>query len=130
MKPSSRVENVLEQHKKLLRTLDYHGAVALLKQALADCYQESPVSIDVALLLDELAIDFKDLEDWDEAALCLAQSLAIKKLIFGPTHCETELAAERVDAASNFGPPTDQGMNSVSKIGNKLAAKSSANTSR
>jgi hypothetical protein len=51
----------------------------------------------VAVLLDDLAIDCKDLEQFDEAALYHAQSLAIKRLLFGPLHKETIDAEVRLD---------------------------------
>jgi hypothetical protein len=86
---SPDIAAVLREHNKLVRKVRYTEAKALLWTALMNCYKQSPISADVAVLLDDLAIDCKDLEQFEEAALYHAQSLAIKKLLFGPLHKET-----------------------------------------
>jgi hypothetical protein len=93
-----RVEQVLLDHAKLVRKLQYPQAKSLINDALIACYEQSPISLDIAVLLDELALNCKELEQFDEAAVLLSQSLAIKKLLFGPEHAETLVAKRRLAA--------------------------------
>lgn len=96
MNRSDEIEQVLKEHKRLLREFKHREAMRLLLDELVRCYQDSPISHHVALLLDELAIDCKDLEHWDDALIYLSQSAAIKRLIYGSSHPESIAADQRV----------------------------------
>lgn len=95
---SPAIDRLIREHNKLVHQLRYPEARLLIFEALLSCYEKSPVSLDVAALLDQLAIDCIELENEEEAALYLAHSLAIKTLIFGKDHQETIDACGRLNA--------------------------------
>ena len=99
---SPETELVIREHGRLLAELKYPQAKTLVQKALRSRYEDSPISLDVAQLLDELALGCRDLEEFEEASMYLAQSLAIKKLLFGPDHKEVATAKERLLAASTY----------------------------
>lgn len=92
---SLQIEEIVKEHARLIRRCEYTSAKALIYDALISCYTQSTLSFDVAVLLDELALDCKELEQFQEACLYLTQSLAIKQLLFGPEHPEVLTAQTR-----------------------------------
>lgn len=142
---SPLIERIIEEHGKLVAQFKYPEAKLLIQNALISCYEQSPMSLDIALLLDELALDCKALEQFDEASMYLAQSLAIKKLLFGLDNSETIAARQRLahwvrsgrvdelkvhEALDNFllnlklGPQTDGDMLESSELPKRRARES------
>jgi hypothetical protein len=99
---SPETEVLIQEFGRLLAEFKYPQAKTLMQDALRSCYEQSAISLDIAQLLDELAIACRDLEQFEEASMYLAQSLAIKKLLFGPGHIETATAKSRLQAVSNY----------------------------
>ncbi|MBX9693508.1 MAG: hypothetical protein K2Z81_14055 [Cyanobacteria bacterium] len=95
---SPDVAALIIEHHILLKNFRHRDAKILLQQALVRFMDEAPFSLDVSMLLDALALGCKEMEEFSEAGVYLAQSLAIKKMIFGPTNSETEIAVMRLAA--------------------------------
>jgi hypothetical protein len=93
---SAQTESLIEEHHQLLAKNEHAKAKTLLQDALVDAYDDKPVSADVALILDALALGCKEVEEFQEAGVYLAQSLAIKKLILGPKHPEIVVSMRRL----------------------------------
>lgn len=88
----------IEQHHQLLKQFRHREAKILLQQALVPRMEVAPFSMEVTRILDALALGCKEMDEFCEAAVYLAQSLAIKKLVLGPDHDETTTARARLDA--------------------------------
>lgn len=90
------IDELLKRHDQLLRDGQHAPAKRLLQDALIALYEESPISADVVRVLDALALGCKEVEQFQEAALYLSQSLAIKKLLLGPKNIDIVTAMRRL----------------------------------
>lgn len=90
------VEILIAEHNQLLSAAKHDQAKTLLQDALIASYDQSPVSFDIAALLDALALGCKEKEQFQEASVYLSQSLAIKKLLLGERHPEIVIAMRRL----------------------------------
>lgn len=89
-------DRVLSEHDQLLSRSQHAEAKVLLQDALIAAYEESAVSLDVTRILDALALGCKEMEQFQEASVYLAQSLAIKKQLLGPKHPDIVTAMRRL----------------------------------
>lgn len=94
------IQLIIDESYRLCSEFNHPKAKLLLQHALASCISETPFSIDVAFMLDALALACKEMEQFSEAAVYLAQSLAIKKLMFGDSHPDILMAKDRLDACT------------------------------
>lgn len=89
-------ERLLVEHDQLLSRSRHAEAKVLLQDALVAAYEDNPMSMDVIRLLDALALGCKEVEQFQEASVYLAQSLALKKLLLGPKHPDIVIAMRRL----------------------------------
>ncbi len=89
-------ERLLVEHDQLLSRSRHAEAKVLLQDALVAAYEDNPMSMDVVRLLDALALGCKEVEQFQEASVYLAQSLALKKLLLGPKHPDIVIAMRRL----------------------------------
>lgn len=89
-------ERLLLEHDQLLSRARHDEAKVLLQDALVAAYEDDPMSMDVIRLLDALALGCKEVEQFQEASVYLAQSLALKKLLLGPKHPDIVIAMRRL----------------------------------
>jgi hypothetical protein len=94
---SPDVSALIIEHHILLKNFRHRDAKIMLQQGLVLFMDQAPLSLDVAMILDALALGCKEMDEFSEAGVYLAQSLAIKKMIFGPNHSETEMAVCRLN---------------------------------
>lgn len=90
------IESLIAEHHQMLAAAKHVEAKTLLQDALTEAYEQSPVSFDITALLDALALGCKEKEQFQEASVYLAQSLAIKKLLLGERHPEIVTAMRRL----------------------------------
>lgn len=93
---SVETDKVLLEHDLLLSRSKHCEAKVLLQDALIAAYEDNPMSMDVTRILDALALGCKEKEQFQEASVYLAQSLAIKKHILGPKHPDIVIAMRRL----------------------------------
>ena len=94
----SDIAYLIEQHHKLLKEFRHREAKILLQYALVSCIEAGAFSIEVTQVLDALALGCKSMDEFSEAAAYLAQSLAIKRMVLGENHQETDTARARLRA--------------------------------
>lgn len=94
----SDIDYLIEQHHRLLKEFRHREAKILLQQALVSCIEAGAFSIEVTQVLDALALGCKSMDEFSEAAVYLAQSLAIKRMVLGENHQETDTARARLRA--------------------------------
>lgn len=93
----SDVHLIIEESYRLCAEFRHPKAKMILRHALANCIPDTPFSADIAFLLDALALACKEMEEFAEAGVYLAQSLAIKRMLFGDKHPEVEDSRRRLN---------------------------------
>lgn len=93
----SDVHLIIEESYRLCAEFRHPKAKMMLRHALANCIPDTPLSADIAFLLDALALACKEMEEFAEAGVYLAQSLAIKRMLFGDKHPEVEDSRRRLN---------------------------------